>query len=208
MAQITIGPMRYDVSLVDAFPDDSDDREYLGQIDYGSVVIRVKRDMPQDQRRVTLWHEILHALFKQAGLGEMKAEEQVVTALSFALNRMNQRPPFFTRGLWFASEGGFERWIRFCVGSLEIYVSIWLMPHEYYGRYVNDQKPCCYNCRFWGGGVCWGWCPTCRKWDSEGTYDSEKTKEEGLEHANNSVETNTLPDFVCLRWQPEKEEGE
>jgi len=82
---IRIGPLRYGVSLVDKFEGDTQDRYNLGDITFSEAVIRVRRMPTQEQRKVTLWHEILHAVLSQAGLSRLKEEETVIEAVSHGI---------------------------------------------------------------------------------------------------------------------------
>ena len=82
---IRSGPMRYSVSLVGNFDGDTKNCYSLGDITFSEAAIRVRRMPTPEQRKVTLWHEILHAVFSQAGLSRLKEEETVIEAASHGI---------------------------------------------------------------------------------------------------------------------------
>jgi uncharacterized protein YcbX len=85
MTSIRIGPLSFTVSLVDCFSDDTKETVNLGDICFDVAKICVRRMPTQAQRQVTLWHEILHAIMRQAGLSRLKEEEAVIEAISHGI---------------------------------------------------------------------------------------------------------------------------
>lgn len=71
---LTIGPIAYDVIVVDDLRDDGDRNQRLhGEIVYGDQVIRLAAGRSPTFQRVTLWHEIIHAICEQTGLEQSEA---------------------------------------------------------------------------------------------------------------------------------------
>ena len=92
MATIQIGPLRYDVQVVDQINEsDCEERITIGDIIFSTGVIRVLNMPTIEQRKVTLWHEILHAVMRQAGWNRLKEEEQVIEAISHGIVDLIER---------------------------------------------------------------------------------------------------------------------
>lgn len=82
---IKIGAIPFSVSLTDGFAEDDANNVCCGQVEHDAAKISIRRIMPVEQRRATLWHEILHAMFNQMGLNGTKQEERIVTALGYGI---------------------------------------------------------------------------------------------------------------------------
>ena len=66
---------------VDPFETDVD-RNLMGRLAYDTAQIYVRKDLPLDKKMETLLHEVIHAVYMNAGLQPGDDEEKVVTALS------------------------------------------------------------------------------------------------------------------------------
>lgn len=69
---------------VDGFDTDVD-RNLMGRLSYDTAQIYIRNDLPIDKKMETLLHEVLHAVYMNAGLQPGDEEEKVVTALSSGL---------------------------------------------------------------------------------------------------------------------------
>lgn len=85
MSELKIGPVTYDVKLVDEFVD-MDDEDYdpkqLGNMDLNTHTIKVRRGLKAPVHAITLWHEVLHVLAFQSG---HTVKEGVIEALSYGI---------------------------------------------------------------------------------------------------------------------------
>lgn len=61
------------------------DRNLMGRLAYDTAQIYVRKDLPIDKKYETLLHEVLHAVYMNAGLQQGDDEEKIVTALSSGL---------------------------------------------------------------------------------------------------------------------------
>lgn len=69
---------------VDGFDTDVD-RNLMGRLAYDTAQIYIRNDLPIDKKMETLLHEVMHAVYMNAGLQPGDEEEKVVTALSSGL---------------------------------------------------------------------------------------------------------------------------
>lgn len=69
---------------VDGFDTDVD-RNLMGRLSYDTAQIYIRNDLPIDKKMETLLHEVMHAVYMNAGLQPGDEEEKVVTALSSGL---------------------------------------------------------------------------------------------------------------------------
>ena len=58
------------------------DRNLMGRLSYDVAQIYIRNDLPIDKKYETLLHEVIHAVYMNAGLQPGDEEEKVVTALS------------------------------------------------------------------------------------------------------------------------------
>lgn len=58
------------------------DRNLMGRLSYDVAQIYIRNDLPIDKKYETLLHEVMHAVYMNAGLQPGDEEEKVVTALS------------------------------------------------------------------------------------------------------------------------------
>ena len=66
---------------VDEFETDVD-RNLMGRLAYDTAQIYIRKDLPLDKKLETVLHEVMHAVYMNAGLQQGDEEEKVVTALS------------------------------------------------------------------------------------------------------------------------------
>lgn len=81
--RVQIGPTTYQVAVVEELADGS--AELYGDIDYGKCRIRITAESDAQKQRVTLWHEVLHAILYQAGMTDH--DEQVIDALAYGITQ-------------------------------------------------------------------------------------------------------------------------
>lgn len=58
------------------------DINLMGRLSYDTAQIFVREDLPLDKKKETLLHEVIHAVYMNAGLQPGDDEEKIVTALS------------------------------------------------------------------------------------------------------------------------------
>lgn len=67
--------------------DEFDIDSHFGQIDYTQALIKINQDMPESLQQQTLCHEWLHGALVMLGFNDLSANEQLVQALSAAINQ-------------------------------------------------------------------------------------------------------------------------
>ena len=77
----------YVIKRVDVI--DKDD-PILGMIDHIENVIYIKNNLTPEKEKVTLIHEILHAIFEQVGFDDEHDNEHLIKSLSTALYQVFQ----------------------------------------------------------------------------------------------------------------------
>lgn len=58
---------------------------HFGQIDYKTCEIRINKDLPEESKKETLCHEVLHGMLVHLGYAELSQDEQFVQALGNAI---------------------------------------------------------------------------------------------------------------------------
>lgn len=58
---------------------------HFGQIDYKTCEIRINKDLPEESKKETLCHEVLHGMLVHIGYAELSQDEQFVQALGNAI---------------------------------------------------------------------------------------------------------------------------
>lgn len=58
---------------------------HFGMIDYKELVIKVNKDMPEEAKKETICHEMLHGILVHLGYEEFSQNEQFVQALGNAI---------------------------------------------------------------------------------------------------------------------------
>lgn len=58
---------------------------HCGQIDYKDLIIKINKDMPEEAKKETLCHEILHGILVHLGYNNMSNDEQFVQAVGNAI---------------------------------------------------------------------------------------------------------------------------
>lgn len=81
--RVQVGPTEYRVYRVNGLHDGN--QKLDGQILCGERAIKLEASLDTQSERVTLWHEILHAILTQAGHNNPQAGEGIVEALSFGI---------------------------------------------------------------------------------------------------------------------------
>ena len=76
--QLRLGALTYTV-------DEGKLKQQCGHCDYEHARIRIHRTLDPQLKRVTLWHEIIHALLFNAGVYEPEHNEQQIDALAHGI---------------------------------------------------------------------------------------------------------------------------
>lgn len=66
------------------------DTTVLGMIDHIENTIYIKNNLPPEKEKVTLIHEILHAIFEQLGFDDEHDNEHLIKSLSTAIYQVFQ----------------------------------------------------------------------------------------------------------------------
>jgi len=84
MDTIKIGPIEFDIEIVDNLhsPDGKDKLD--GIIMYKGTTIQIDGDANAQASRQILWHEIIHGILTQAGI-QIKNEENICEVLSHGI---------------------------------------------------------------------------------------------------------------------------
>ena len=59
-----------------------------GQINHLTCEIRIDKSMPEDAKKMTLMHEIMHAIFDLLGYSELEEDEEKVQGIAVALYQL------------------------------------------------------------------------------------------------------------------------
>ena len=59
----------------------------LGQITYSDCIIKLRRSLPADLKRITLLHEIIHGIFVTIGRNDLCDDETLVQSLAMAIDQ-------------------------------------------------------------------------------------------------------------------------
>lgn len=82
MKQINILGQQYTVNEVECVNKDEPEK---GRIDFFTHEIRIDRSMPEDLKKQTLLHEVLHAICDALGMYDLGGDEQAIQSLATAL---------------------------------------------------------------------------------------------------------------------------
>lgn len=86
---IEIGPLTY---VIEEVPDlYHKGIAIFGFFNPSGLSIRVERDIPEQRKRITLWHEILHAILNHAEKGGV--DDDIVSILAFGIVDVLRRNP-------------------------------------------------------------------------------------------------------------------
>jgi hypothetical protein len=94
---IEIGPFTYKIKLQKhvTSPEGS---PLVGQIEYSTCTIELLKSQSDDMLMVTLWHEIVHALFMQYGVSQEDtikiAREQLIDIIALGIHDVVKRNPW------------------------------------------------------------------------------------------------------------------
>lgn len=58
---------------------------HMGMIEYKDLVIKINKDMPDEAKKETLCHEMIHGILVHLGYQDMSNDEQLVQALGNAI---------------------------------------------------------------------------------------------------------------------------
>lgn len=96
MKTVRIGPIDYHISKKETLA--LNGREMLGMIDMPNCLIEIKDKIAPDHERLTLWHEILHAMFYQYQIPQDDEEvEALIEKLAFGLKDLVEDNPWLAK---------------------------------------------------------------------------------------------------------------
>ena len=79
--KVKVGPILYDVKLVDGLFDDHG--KLNGLILHNDCEILIERSLHDQEKYCTMWHEIIHAIMSQAGIADQ--DESFVSTLAYGI---------------------------------------------------------------------------------------------------------------------------
>jgi hypothetical protein len=82
MGSVKIGPVWYEVHEVPGLRNPVNDQQLNGRISENEAVIQLEAAMCEQAKRVTLWHEILHAIGMHSG---HEFSEEQLEALAYGI---------------------------------------------------------------------------------------------------------------------------
>jgi len=101
---IKVGPIAYTMREIGDLHDGG--KRLFGQVNYDDCEILIHAGNAAQQRRQTVWHEIVHIILTQAGRNEDSGNEQLVDALAYGLMDVIESNPWLTEGTKAGSRGG------------------------------------------------------------------------------------------------------
>lgn len=90
VSKVRIGGIVYDVLEVENLLDDSKATKINGQIKYNTTEILIEKNLSEQAKEVTLWHEIIHGIIIQAS---MEQEEKLIEVLGYGIFGVLQDNP-------------------------------------------------------------------------------------------------------------------
>lgn len=88
---VKIGPMLYEIVETDDFYHEG--KKLYGYVNVSRGTLTLEASLCSQAKRITLWHEIVHAILVNAGMGDH--EESLVEALSAGIVSMLDDNPSF-----------------------------------------------------------------------------------------------------------------
>ena len=79
---VKIGGIVYDIVEVERLLDADNHDKLDGQIKYNKSEISIEKNMSDQIKISTLWHEVIHGILMQA---DVEVEEKLITILGFAI---------------------------------------------------------------------------------------------------------------------------
>jgi hypothetical protein len=93
--RVRIGALDYEIRHTADLAMAGDDGRYTrlhGRVDFGDQVIEINEGQSPMRDRMTLWHEIIHAILEQAGRDDH--DEQLVVILGYGIPAVLQANPW------------------------------------------------------------------------------------------------------------------
>ena len=81
--KIKVGGIFYKVIYKRNLKDDSTD--VWGYVDYAQTKIYIEKKLSKQKQNQTLTHEVLHAIFHEAGLDNIANDEKIILPLGYVL---------------------------------------------------------------------------------------------------------------------------
>jgi len=95
MRKVRIGPIVYQIVEVDGLKENG--RGLFGEVKYGSCEIRVEGRNCGQQKRQTIWHEVVHIILTQVGLAKDAGREGLVDSLAYGMLQVVQDNPWLVK---------------------------------------------------------------------------------------------------------------
>jgi len=92
MDTVKIGPIVYTVKEVERLQDTRGQVAW-GEADFGACEIRLEATANPQFKRITLWHEIVHAILVGAGVDSSEHDEVFVDQLAYGIMQVLQDNP-------------------------------------------------------------------------------------------------------------------
>jgi len=81
-SSVTLAGIKYDIVEVEKLIDDDGITKLDGSIKYAITQIQIEKNLSDQLKIVTLWHEVIHGLLRQA---EIEHEEKIVSVLGYGI---------------------------------------------------------------------------------------------------------------------------
>ena len=81
-SSVTLAGIKYDIVEVEKLIDDDGITKLNGNIKYAITQIQIEKNLSDQLKIVTLWHEVIHGLLGQA---EIEHEEKIVSVLGYGI---------------------------------------------------------------------------------------------------------------------------
>lgn len=81
-SSVTLAGIKYDIVEVEKLIDDDGITKLDGNINYAITQIQIEKNLSDQLKIVTLWHEVIHGLLRQA---EIEHEEKIVSVLGYGI---------------------------------------------------------------------------------------------------------------------------
>jgi len=91
MKKVKIGPIKYKIVEKKRLTNHGRDTKLDGSASYSHCRIGIEKGLNKQAKRLTLWHEIIHCILVQNGVGEH--DERVVDAMAYGILDVLQDNP-------------------------------------------------------------------------------------------------------------------
>jgi len=92
--RVKVGPLLYDVEEVEDLRSSGKGKSLWGKVDHVGSRVLVRAENAVQQKRHTLWHEIVHLVLMQAGRRKDSRKERLVDVLAYSLMQVVEDNPW------------------------------------------------------------------------------------------------------------------